>query len=201
MIVRELNEDDWSLYRELRLHALETEGEWFGPTYETEKEYPISDWRHRCQSSPTQCLFGLFDREKLVGAFSARRWEEDPTGNTALWGAAYVRPEYRGKGYARDLYIARTAWTKDHGFQSAMLFIRKGNKRSTEIHSKHGAIYEKTEEMSWPGRPSSTWHWYKVPLRNTGLDPLQALENELNALLAIPSEPAPAAPRLLVLQK
>jgi hypothetical protein len=47
-----------------------------------------------------------------------------------------------------------------------VFFIRDGNRRSTEIHIKNGALHLFTRQMAWGDRPPAPWHWYEKPLRS-----------------------------------
>lgn len=164
---RELASTDSQKFKELRLKALKEEGHLFGPTYEEESKLPNKHWQQRCSKTNDHCYFGLFDRGALIGMMMATKWDRDNTGQTALWGGAYIRPEYRGKKLAALMYKAREKWTKNHpSFKYAVFFIREGNRRSTEIHEKQGAVHISTEPLEWPDRPAVPWRWYKKQLKS-----------------------------------
>lgn len=162
LAARELAEKDFLPYKKLFLRALQEEGQLFGPTYEDRIKMSDEEWQQRFNPTPDHRYFGLFDREKIVGVLFASRWEEDKSGKTALWGSAYIIPEYRGQGLGEPLYKAREEWTSKHPrFKRAVFFILEGNKRSTEIHEKQGATHVSTETMTWPHRPPALWRWYE----------------------------------------
>lgn len=163
VIARELGVGDASAFRALRLHALKTEGEKLGPRYEDEVRMSKEEWEARVTPTPDMRYFGLFDAQKLVGAMRAAPWDGDQSGQTALWGGAYVLPPYRGQRLAKPLYEAREVWTRTR-YKAAVLFIKADNDRSADIHKKHGAEYLKSEDMAWPGRPAEKWDWYRIPL-------------------------------------
>jgi GNAT superfamily N-acetyltransferase len=166
LAARELGPEDVEAFRAIRLEALRTEGELFGPTYEREVALSYEEWTRRVTPTVDTRVFGLFRQRELVGIMRAMPWDEDPMGCTALWGAAYVKPKYRGQGLAMPLYAAREKWTRDHPeYTSAVLFIRQDNKRSQELHLKHGAKLMCERIMNWPDREPAAWNFYRVDFR------------------------------------
>ena len=86
----------------------------FFSSFEHDAALEEVDWRDWI-ATPTQCVFGLFDGETLVGITAAYTHRDDPDGHTALLGTSYVRPAYRGRGLARLLYETRLAWIRARG--------------------------------------------------------------------------------------
>ena len=167
-LVRGLGPSDLGAFRAVRLYALETEGELFGPTYENEVKLSYEAWEKRVTPTQDTQVFGLFCQNELVGTMRATFWDEDPTGCTALWGGAYVKPRYRGQQLAVPLYAAREQWTRNHPtYTGAMIFIRQDNKRSQEIHLRHGAKMMFERVIYWPNREPVMWNFYRVDLRKT----------------------------------
>lgn len=164
--VRALRENDGNSFRAIRLEALQTDGNYFGTSYEEEGKLTAEQWRQRCRTSVDHCIFGLFDDGKLVGVMEATKWAADKDGKTVLWGSAYLNREYRGQGLAAPLYEARLAWSKQHpDFDTAVFFIREGNKRSTEIHKKQGAEHTHDEPKRWADGTVAVAHWYRTQLQ------------------------------------
>ena len=161
--VRVLDVKDVSAFRDLLLCAFKTEGEFLGPTYEDEVLKSDEQWRKKVSPTEHMHYFGLFDRGDLIGVMKAAPWDEDASGSTALWGCAYLKPEYRGQKLAKLLYVAREAWTLKHpDYTSVVLFIRHDNNRSQSIHLRHGAQMLFSRIMEWPHRQPSVWNWYRV---------------------------------------
>jgi RimJ/RimL family protein N-acetyltransferase len=159
--VRTLNESDAEALRDIRLHCLKTVGEFMGPTYESESKRTLDEWKAVARETTDKAVFGLFNGTQLIGIMRAMKYDEDPSGQTALWGMTYLMPEYRSAGIAAPLYKAREEWTKQR-YNRAMFFIREDNQRSQEIHLKHGAEYICTRQMNWPDRPNVGWRWFEV---------------------------------------
>jgi len=153
---------DSEAFRALRLEAVQSFGDIFANYYQNMLGRPDDFWRRFCTETADQCLFGLFDGDRLIGVVGAEKWDKDETGKTALWTYAYLKPEYRGKKLAQELYRAREEWTKKHPrYERAVLSIQEESVRSIEIHEKHGARYLYTEQTRWYDGPSAPWRWYK----------------------------------------
>ncbi len=164
--IQTLQPDHCGEYRWLRLHALQTEGQWFGGCYEEEWQAPLEIWRERCRPDERQVIFGLFEGVHLIGSFTARRWEDDGEGKTAYWGASYLLPAYRGKKLAAPLYAAGEAWSRSHSaFARAIFFIRDDNVRSISIHLKRRARFLHAKPMRWANGDQARACWYEVNLR------------------------------------
>jgi len=161
--VRALGENDGGAFKALRLEALRTDGNYFGTSYDEERELTSDQWRQRCKRDDGHCIFGLFDGSKLIGVMEATKCSEAEEGKTVLWGSAYLDRAYRGKGIAAPLYEARHAWSKQR-FDFAIFFIREGNRRSTEIHRKQGAEHTHDEPKRWADGTVAIAQWYRTQL-------------------------------------
>lgn len=161
-LARSLTSDDYEAFKAIRLRALKEEEHLFSATYSQEADLPDEYWKETCTPCPDSCFFGLFDQKKLVGIMYASMWEGDTSGKTAYWGAAYVIPEYRGKGLAKPLYKKRENWTRQHpNYEECIFSIIENNERSTSIHKKRGAKLQFTQIKELPGRSPETWLFYK----------------------------------------
>jgi GNAT superfamily N-acetyltransferase len=170
MSVRQLRPSDAHAFRAIRLDALRTEENLFTATYKDEVAVPYGEWGKRLEHTQDTRYFGLFDRKEIVGIMRAIPWNEDATGSTALWGTAYVRPTYRDRGLAAPLYHEREKWTSEHPrYTNTVMWIKKGNSRSSGIHLKRGAEYMFSRELSFPGRPAETWELYRQPLKSVAV--------------------------------
>ncbi len=157
--VRVLNESDAAELRNIRLYCLKTEGELMGPTYESEALRTRAEWQDVARETADKALFGMYDGGRLIGIMRAMRHDDQ----TALWGMTYVLPEYRGAGLSAPLYQAREEWSARR-YKRAVCFMREDNRRSRDIHLKHGARFVEARPNSWPGRPPMMWNWYEVRL-------------------------------------
>ena len=159
LIVGQISCSFGSPFRALRLNAIKSEGEFFGWSYEDEKALTPNQWNKKYCFPRGRVVFGAQENNQLLGYMAVTEWEGDPTGKTALWSMTYLKPEYRRKGIAKTLYNAREEFTKRH-YEKAVFFIKDGNERSAEIHTKNGAEYLRPERMAWNGKNEGLWHWY-----------------------------------------
>lgn len=150
-------------FRPLRLHAIKSEPDYFGWAYEDEAALPPTEWDKKYCEPEGRVIFGAFADNKLVGYTATTTWSGDNTGKTALWSMTYLLPAYRHTGAAKAFYAAREEFCR-HKYDQAVMFIRDGNEHSASIHRKRGAVFWKSEQMSWNGKNPALWHWYRVQL-------------------------------------
>ncbi|HPF82502.1 GNAT family N-acetyltransferase [Nostocoides australiense] len=92
MTTRPLSEDEWELYREIRLRALADTPSAFGSTLERERGFTEADWRQRMRG-PMVVVEEEGDPVASGGTF------EDADGVTCVWGM-WTEPTSRGRGHA-----------------------------------------------------------------------------------------------------
>ena len=111
-------------------------------------------------------IFGLFDKDKLIGITAVFTWSKDPTGKTGIMAMNFIEPEYRGKGYSNFLYEACIIFAKNY-FKWNKLTIghRKGNEPSRKGMTNHGFQFKETEEIEWPDDTRDTEYRYELDLR------------------------------------
>lgn len=155
--------------RDVRLESLDYYGAMFECFKRKEADRPIDYWKDQCTEKPDHCWFGAFADQKLIGLQGIRIWgESTPEKPTALWWGNYVKPEYRGQGAMKPLYMARLNWAKDHDCDHAVGYVLGGKERPLSILLSLGAKHMFTREMSHGGGPAVPWHWYKIPLSAIG---------------------------------
>ena len=174
--VRQLGRGDAHAFRVIRLKALKEEGEKFGPTFESEAGLSEEEWEKRVTPTEDTRVFGLFDGEDLVGIVRVTQWDEDPSGKTALWGQAYVLPQYRGRRdengekFTASLYAGRADFTFEQHprYTSAVTFIRQDNTVSQDALSKYEKESMPSRLMNWPGREPVMWNFYRITANYCG---------------------------------
>ena len=162
-----------SPFRALRLESICTEPEFLGWPYEDEARLRPAAWNQKYRDPQGRVVFGVFAEGQLVGCMAVAAWTGDPTGRTALWNMAYVKPEYRhrklaGKSAAQRLYQAREEHTR-RIYDAVVFPIHENNPNSADIHRRNGAQYSHPERMTWNGKNPGTWHWYRKELRRDRL--------------------------------
>jgi ribosomal protein S18 acetylase RimI-like enzyme len=135
--LRKLGPDDWELYQEIRLRALEDSPDAFGSTLERESGFGEDDWRTRL----TGPLYVVLDPDAVsVGGLF------DDAGTAHVWGM-WTDPAHRGRGHARailDTLLPAGA--------SAALHINTANAVARGVYERYGFVG--TGELE-PLRPGS----------------------------------------------
>ncbi|WP_409477432.1 GNAT family N-acetyltransferase [Pseudobdellovibrio sp. HCB154] len=138
--IRQLNENDWPLYREIRMEALAKESECF-TTSEDESEFISENWIERI-TNKNGAIFGLFDTGQIIGVTSIHRENDDPRSYRAWMGQSYIKAEYRGHHLSDLLFEARIAWAKKQGNIIALVVAhREENEVSKKAIQHYGFKY------------------------------------------------------------
>lgn len=100
MKIRQLYNQDWKLWKEIRLEALKNSPENFASSFEEEEKWPDADFHNGLSQG---YILGAFIDDLLVscaGFYSINELKTKHRG--VLWGM-YTRPEHREKGIATKL--------------------------------------------------------------------------------------------------
>lgn len=104
--IRELNSNEWQLFKAIRLEALKTNPMAFSNTYEDVLKYSDEKWQQQLQDAAqrTDCVFCFaFDNKQVIGMNGAW-WNNKPiTKHVAEVFGVFVNPAYRGKGIGKRL--------------------------------------------------------------------------------------------------
>lgn len=111
--IRKLDEDDWPIFKEIRLKALATDPFVFGSTLSAESKRSDDQWREFLRS-PKYGVFALFANEVPKGITGIVVDRNDPEERTALLWGSWLSPDVRGNGLSRMLYESRIDWAKAH---------------------------------------------------------------------------------------
>lgn len=135
--IRQLTENDWPQYREIRVEALAQEPECF-TTSEDESKFISENWIERI-TNPNGAIFGLFHKGQIIGVTRIHRENDDPRSYRAWMGASYIKPEYRGQHLSDLLFDTRIAWAKEQGNLIALVVAhREENQISRTTIQHHG---------------------------------------------------------------
>lgn len=141
---RVLNPDDWLLWRELRLLALEESPDAF--------QSRLADWRGEGDAEAR-----WRDRLARVALNVIAMVDDEPAGmvSGAVEGedveliSMYVAPAARGRGVSDALIDAVVSWARARGSPRVWLSVREGNDRAKRLYLRHGFV----EAGPAPGRP------------------------------------------------
>ena len=162
VIIRELKEQDWQDYKAMRLQALqECPGVYLG-RYEDAVEYEDVRWQNDIKQD-NSIIFGLFDKEAMVGLAAVFTWREDPTGKTAIFAMDYIAPDYRGQGLTKLVYQSRIDWARaQNRFDKMCISHREGNEPSRRAMVAHGFQYIEKEMIDWPDGTQDFEYNYEI---------------------------------------
>lgn len=134
--LRELDQNDWPLWREVRLQALaeapyafgSTLAQWQGPGDSEER------WRARL-SIPGACDFIVFLDDTAAGMVSGVPVDES---NSVELISMWVAPPARGKGVGGCLLEAVERWGAARGAESLRLSVMPDNRTAIVLYERHG---------------------------------------------------------------
>lgn len=147
--IRQLNENDWRDFSQVRLKALQTDPLVFGSNFEKESQFTEADWRERLQAKDS-AVFMIFADEMPIGMTGVSVFRDDPTKRTAIFWGSWLEPDFRGKGLSDLMYKARINWAKSHpGIERIIVSHRASNLASKFANQKHGFAFTRTHEKVW----------------------------------------------------
>ena len=130
--VRVLDGDDWPVFRQIRLAALQDAPEAFASSFEQEQGFDEEFWRLRLGRSSR--LLAERDDEP-VGIVSVGRASEDDVAE--LFGM-WVVPSQRGRGVAWQLTEAAAEHARTQGRRAVKLWVSTDNGRAVAFFSSYG---------------------------------------------------------------
>ena len=132
---RQLTEDDVQDFREIRLEALKKHPESFLGSYDEERKEPLEFF---LQHLRTDKVVGCFKEEKLLGIVGY--YIITPKGKRAhsakIWGF-YIRPDYRGRGFAKKLFTVLLEET-ERVAEKVLLKVHLRNKSAIRLYRSLG---------------------------------------------------------------
>lgn len=103
MEIRLLYEHDATMYRSIRLEALQQSPHAFAASYEEEKSQTIEAYKSRFRISTNTWTFGAFEASQLVGVVTLVKEDRLKLSHRANIVAMYVKPDKRGQGIGKNL--------------------------------------------------------------------------------------------------
>lgn len=149
--VRTLGEDDWQIYRDIRLDALNESPDAFAASASKEREIDENEWRERMRRS--RRLLAENEAGEKVGVVSLRIDERDdedtPYGELfGLW----VKPDLRGAGVADALLDAVLTQARADKLGAVLYWVGTDNARGVAFASGSGFL---PTEHRRPMKPNS----------------------------------------------
>jgi len=140
--VERLGEDDWAVFRELRLRSLLDSPEAFGSTYGTESSQTEHAWRDwaagRWRGGNTAVFAGRADDGTPVGTATGAEYDAEP-GVAHLY-AMWVAPAARGAGVGRGRLDAVADWAHARGCDRLVLAVTESNETARRVYEACGFV-------------------------------------------------------------
>ncbi len=164
--IRPLDPSEWESVRDFRLDALKDAPGSFALSHAEVASWPLEVWKAEV-AAPTHQVFGLFDRDLLIGITAAFTWRGDPTGQTALLAMSYILPQYRGRGLSRHFYEARLGWIRSRPkFKRIIVSHRASNDASRRANQMHGFVQTERASHLWPDGQTEDEIFYELRISN-----------------------------------
>jgi ribosomal protein S18 acetylase RimI-like enzyme len=148
--IRELQEHEWLLLRELRLRALRDSPDSFSPLAEDVAREADDYWQRGARlfaSGPAALL--VAEREgRAVGLISATA-----AGETGYIGAMWLEPAARGAGLGRALLDAACAALRARGCARLALTVTETNAPAIALYQRAGFALTGESKPLRPGSP------------------------------------------------
>ena len=163
--IRQLTEEDWRLFSEIRLKALQSDPSAFGSNYAFESQFAEVDWRMRLRSEDS-AIFMIFADETPIGITGVGVDRTDLTRKTAIFWGSWLDPEIRRRGISDLMYKTRIEWAKNRpGVERIIVAHRASNDASKYANRQHGFVFTHTHEITWSDGVTEDEVWYELKLK------------------------------------
>ncbi len=165
IFIRQLTENDWREFSQVRLKALQTDPNVFGSNYQKESQMTEAEWRSRLQED--NAIFLIFENETPIGMTGVSFDRNDPTKKTALLWGSWLAPHFRGKGLSELMYQARINWAKEQPtIEKIIVSHRASNLSSKYANRKHGFVLTHKTEKVWTDGATDDEIFYELKIKS-----------------------------------
>ncbi|MBQ0958584.1 GNAT family N-acetyltransferase [Ideonella sp. 4Y11] len=135
IVIRRIEPQEWSKYRELRLRSLQDSPNAFGSTYSLEVARPDEVWTTRVRDAAASgqdiALFAQIGSD-LCGLTWCKVFPESPS--VANLFQMWVAPEYRQIGIGARLLTEAIAWAASSGAKLLRLGVTEGDTPAVRLN-------------------------------------------------------------------
>jgi ribosomal protein S18 acetylase RimI-like enzyme len=142
--IRQFTQDEWQLWKTIRLEMLKNSPEAFGSSYDVEAGKPDEDFK---SSLSKGTIFGAFINSELVGCAGFFILEQIKMRHRGVLFSMYVRPENRGLGIANRLVETVIDHAKPRVMQLHITCVTT-NSTALQLYEKYGFRIYGTEPRS-----------------------------------------------------
>ncbi len=162
--IRKFEEEDWEIFKKIRLKALQSDPGVFGSNYQQEAGMPDDYWHDLIKDQNAR--FGVFNDGEIIGMTGIAIYRDDPTGKTAILWGSWLKPDFRGKGISDQMYKARIAWAENHPVcERIIVSHRASNLASKHANQKHGFIFTHRKIREWPDGTTEDELFYELKVK------------------------------------
>ena len=163
--IRQLKPSEWQILRDIRLKALEMHPGFFAGELEASKQYTEEHWRQNLDGKG-KAIFGLFDRDTLVGITAIFTYKNDPTERTGQMAYNYIEPAFRGIGLSNMFYKARIEWALENtNWTTLQTGHRIDNTASQATILRNGFELVGKNMIAWPDGSEKVELLYNLDLQ------------------------------------
>jgi ribosomal protein S18 acetylase RimI-like enzyme len=143
--IRHLRQEDFQIWKEIRLESVKNHPTSFGGSYEEESLRSDENWRGFLTSAN---VFGAFIQEKIVGCLGYYINDGEKAKHRAGVCGMYIRPEARGKGVGKVLLQHVRDHAKEREVMQLHLTVLTTNYTAINLYLKFGFVIYGTEPRS-----------------------------------------------------
>jgi RimJ/RimL family protein N-acetyltransferase len=164
--IRQFEERDWPLLKQIRLKALKSDPGVFGSNFAKESGMSDDEWRGWLTNLDA-VSFGIFDDDKIIGMTGIAIHRDDPTRKTAILWGSWLEPAYRGRGISEQMYKVRIEWAKKHPIcEKIIVSHRASNTASERANQRQGFIHTHTTHKEWPDGTMDDDLFYELKVKS-----------------------------------
>ena len=127
--------DDWVVWRDIRLKALQDARTAFGSTYESQVGRTEQQWRDRLHpANGLTCLAMLHGR--IVGMAAGHPEGDGVVELISMW----VSPDARRRGVGDALVDEVVHWAREQHADAVELWVTRGNDPAERLYARHGFV-------------------------------------------------------------
>jgi ribosomal protein S18 acetylase RimI-like enzyme len=139
--IRQLQEQDWTIWKDIRLEALKLHPKAFGSSYEEESLWTDESFK---QNLVKNDIFGAFINYKLIGVAGFFIYGPQKLKHRGMLFTLYVRQENRGQGIADQLLETVIQHARTRVLQ-LLCTANAENASALKLYKKHGFQIFRTE--------------------------------------------------------
>ena len=160
--IHQLNNNEWDIFKKIRLEALLADPQFFGASFEKEAEYGEDKWREFIGNPNDRAMFILKNNDDVIGLTGIIRSRDNLQEANLI--ASYIRKEYRGLGLSKKFYIARLDWARKNKFSSVLVSHRESNIASKMANQKFGFKCIGIHDKVWNDGKNEKEVFYRLSL-------------------------------------